>query len=157
MRIRGEGVSTISGWDFTDSIINNVGRVVTVEKKRAHFGAFVRKINNTESNSVVYSEKGKGWLEGIFLIIVLNTVVFFQIAQVEFVLYFDCSEERMKERLMIRAESSGRADDNLETILKRLKVFSEQTVPVIDYFKEQDKVKTVCFSLKCTTRTKKEF
>ena len=69
----------------------------------------------------------------------------FQIAEVEFILYFDCSQELMKERLMKRAETSGRVDDNEKTILNRLKVFSEQTAPVVDYYEEQDKVKRVCF------------
>ena len=35
------------------------------------------------------------------------------------VLFFDCPEDTMKERLTSRGKTSGRADDNEETIIKR--------------------------------------
>lgn len=41
---------------------------------------------------------------------------------------------------MKRAESSGRADDNMESILKRFKVYNEETKPVINYFSKLDKL-----------------
>ena len=50
------------------------------------------------------------------------------------VLYFDCSDETMTKRIMGRAQTSGRIDDNEEAIKKRLVVFHEQTVPVIKTF-----------------------
>ena len=59
------------------------------------------------------------------------------------VLYFDVSDETMKTRLMKRGETSGRADDNEETILKRLKTFHDLTQPVIDYYDAQAKVNRV--------------
>lgn len=45
-------------------------------------------------------------------------------------LYFECPEEEMKKRLLGRNE--GRADDNEETIKKRIETFNETTVPVIN-------------------------
>lgn len=56
------------------------------------------------------------------------------------VLYFDVSDETMTQRLLKRGETSGRVDDNEETIKKRLKTFHNQTKPVIDYYSKQDKV-----------------
>jgi adenylate kinase family enzyme len=47
----------------------------------------------------------------------------------------------MTSRLMKRAETSGRADDNAETIRKRLHTFHEQTKPVIEAY--PDKVRKV--------------
>ena len=38
----------------------------------------------------------------------------------EAVLWFDCDSEKLKDRIMKRAETSGRNDDNLETLAKRL-------------------------------------
>jgi hypothetical protein len=38
------------------------------------------------------------------------------------VLFFDCPEEEMEKRLLKRGETSGRADDNADTIRKRFKV-----------------------------------
>ena len=49
----------------------------------------------------------------------------------------------MKQRLLARGETSGRVDDNEETILKRLETFENQTKPVIEYYETQSKVKKV--------------
>ncbi|XP_060070278.1 adenylate kinase isoenzyme 5-like isoform X2 [Ylistrum balloti] len=59
------------------------------------------------------------------------------------VLYFEASDETMTQRLLGRALTSGRVDDNEETIKKRLKTFHDITTPVIEYFTQQDKVKKV--------------
>jgi hypothetical protein len=40
----------------------------------------------------------------------------------------------MEERLLKRSQTSGRADDNAETIRKRFKTFVEQSKPVIDHY-----------------------
>ncbi|KAK9333409.1 adenylate kinase-domain-containing protein [Lipomyces chichibuensis] len=65
------------------------------------------------------------------------------VAVSEFTLYFDCSEEIMLQRLLKRGETSGRADDNIESIKKRFKTFVDTSMPVIDYYRKQDKVITV--------------
>ena len=46
----------------------------------------------------------------------------------------------MTERLKQRGLSSGREDDNEETIRKRLETFHQQTVPVISHYQQKDKV-----------------
>lgn len=48
-------------------------------------------------------------------------------------------EEELVSRLLNRGKTSGRNDDNLETIKKRLKVYHEQTEPVIEYYKKLGK------------------
>ena len=58
-------------------------------------------------------------------------------------LYFECSPETMKRRLLTRAETGERVDDNEETIAKRLETFENQTKPVIEYYESQNKVKKV--------------
>lgn len=60
-----------------------------------------------------------------------------------FVLFFDCSEEEMQRRLLKRGETSGRTDDNPESIKKRFRTFIETSMPVIEYFKAQKKVVTI--------------
>lgn len=57
-----------------------------------------------------------------------------------FVLFFDCPEKEMEKRLLERGKTSGRSDDNAESIKKRFKVFEETSMPVIDYFEEQGRV-----------------
>lgn len=56
------------------------------------------------------------------------------------VLFFDCSEEVMRERLLARGQTSGRADDNEETIVKRFRTFVEQSKPVVEEFAKEGKV-----------------
>ncbi len=46
----------------------------------------------------------------------------------------------MIERVTKRAESSGRTDDNMESLKKRFKTFEGETLPVIDYFRKKGKV-----------------
>lgn len=57
-----------------------------------------------------------------------------------FTIFFDCSEETMMKRLLKRGESSGRDDDNAESIKKRFKTFKETSMPVVEYFEGQGKV-----------------
>ena len=63
-----------------------------------------------------------------------------QIAPCSIVLWLDVSQDVMVERLLKRGQTSGRVDDNEETIRKRLKTFVDETEPVIKYYQEQDKV-----------------
>jgi len=58
----------------------------------------------------------------------------------KFTLFFDCPESVMQERLLDRGKTSGRADDNEESIKKRFKVFIETSMPVVDYFDRQGRV-----------------
>jgi adenylate kinase family enzyme len=42
--------------------------------------------------------------------------------------------ETLQDRLLERGKTSGRADDNMETIIKRFKTFEEESIPVINYY-----------------------
>jgi len=55
-------------------------------------------------------------------------------------LFLDCPEDVMNERLLNRGKTSGRSDDNEESIKKRFKTFVETSMPVVDYFEGQNKV-----------------
>ncbi|RUS16106.1 UMP-CMP kinase [Endogone sp. FLAS-F59071] len=59
------------------------------------------------------------------------------------VLYFECPEEEMLKRLLKRGETSGRADDNIESIRKRFKTFEETSYPVIAAYAKEGKVYTI--------------
>jgi adenylate kinase len=52
-------------------------------------------------------------------------------------------QEVMLERCMKRAETSGRADDNAETIKKRVQNYFDQSYPVIEYYKKFGKVRKI--------------
>ncbi|XP_020088554.1 UMP-CMP kinase 3-like isoform X2 [Ananas comosus] len=69
-----------------------------------------------------------------------NRAAFENIIQLEpdFVLFFDCPEEELIKRLLNR--NQGRVDDNINTIIKRLRVYFDSTLPVIDYYSSRGKV-----------------
>lgn len=48
-------------------------------------------------------------------------------------------EDELMVRLIKRGKDSGRADDNEETIKKRLHVYHSQTSPLIDWYKNEKK------------------
>ena len=61
----------------------------------------------------------------------------------QMVLYIEASDETMKNRLLKRGESSGRVDDNEESIKQRLETFHQVTKPVVDYYEKQKKLKKI--------------
>ncbi|KAJ9139992.1 hypothetical protein P3X46_030680 [Hevea brasiliensis] len=72
-----------------------------------------------------------------------NRIAFERIigAEPNVVLFFDCPEEEMVKRVLNRNE--GRVDDNIDTIKKRLKVFSSLNLPVIGYYSKRGKLRTI--------------
>ena len=64
-------------------------------------------------------------------------------AEVEFLLFLDCPFEVMTARLLERGKTSGRSDDNEESIKKRLITYQESTKPIIDHFAAEGKCRTV--------------
>ena len=51
----------------------------------------------------------------------------------------DVPEDELMTRLLLRGQLSGRADDNEETIKKRLVVYGEQTSPLKEWYKNDGK------------------
>ena len=46
-------------------------------------------------------------------------------------------EAELMQRLILRGQQSGRADDNEETIKKRLQVYHSQTQPLVEWYKQE--------------------
>ena len=51
-----------------------------------------------------------------------------------YLLHIVVDEPEVVKRILKRGENSGRADDNLEAIKHRLKVYHEQTAPICRYY-----------------------
>ena len=49
----------------------------------------------------------------------------------------DVPEDELMDRLIKRGKDSGRADDNEETIKKRLVVYHSQTQPLVEWYKKE--------------------
>jgi UMP-CMP kinase len=54
--------------------------------------------------------------------------------------FLDCPEEVMRKRLLNRGLTSGRADDNEESIVKRFRTFVNDSMPVVDHFAQENRV-----------------
>ncbi len=54
-------------------------------------------------------------------------------------LSLEVEEDVLVDRILKRGEQTGRADDNLETIQSRLKVYHKQTEPLKEFYKKQGK------------------
>jgi adenylate kinase len=59
---------------------------------------------------------------------------------VDLAVQLDVGTELLIQRLAGRAQEEGRADDNPESVRNRLRVYTDQTAPVIDYYRGQDKL-----------------
>lgn len=64
------------------------------------------------------------------------------------ILYFEVKDETMTERLLNRGKTSGRVDDNVETIKKRLDTFHKHSKPVIEAYSEKAAIVSDLFLLK---------
>lgn len=66
-----------------------------------------------------------------------------QIGKPCLLLYVDAKAETMTKRLLKRGETSGRSDDNEETIKKRLDLYYKATEPVIAFYESRGIVRKV--------------
>lgn len=56
------------------------------------------------------------------------------IVEVPLILFFDADEETMIDRIMERAKTSGRNDDNIDSLKKRFNTFRNETMPIVDMY-----------------------
>jgi adenylate kinase len=56
----------------------------------------------------------------------------------DLVLAFHVAREELRRRLLSRATQEGREDDSPDTVLHRLKIYEQQTAPLIDYYRQQE-------------------
>ena len=88
------------------------------DSKGVIFDGFPRTIEQAEALKNMLAERGQ---------------------EVSIMLDLEVPEEELMTRLIKRGQDSGRADDNEETIKKRLHVYHSQTSPLIDWYKAEGK------------------
>ncbi|XP_069794667.1 UMP-CMP kinase [Narcine bancroftii] len=64
-------------------------------------------------------------------------------ADVKFVLFFDCSNEICMERCLERGKDSGRTDDNIASLQKRIHTYMQSTKPIIELYAKEGKVRRI--------------
>ncbi|XP_068958350.1 adenylate kinase isoenzyme 5 [Petaurus breviceps papuanus] len=65
-----------------------------------------------------------------------------QICLPDLVVFLACTSQRLKERLLKRAEQQGRPDDNMKATQRRLANFKQNASPLIKYFQEKGLIMT---------------
>lgn len=88
------------------------------DSKGVIFDGFPRTIKQAEELKKMLAERGQ---------------------EVSLMVDLDVPEDELMRRLIKRGQESGRADDNEETIKKRLQVYNTQTAPLIDWYKKEGK------------------
>ena len=102
-----------NGQLIPDSLIyDSFGR----EHKGVIFDGFPRTIPQAEALKQMLDERGD---------------------KVAAMIELDVPEDELMSRLLLRGQKSGRADDNEETIKKRLVVYHSQTQPLIEWYKKE--------------------
>ena len=71
--------------------------------------------------------------------VALNEMLAKRGAQVNAVVGLEVADDELIDRLIKRGAESGRSDDNLETIKKRLAVYHSQTQPLRDFYVNEGK------------------
>ena len=98
--------------DILASVYDSFGR----SHKGVIFDGFPRTIPQAEALKKMLNERGD---------------------KVAAMIELDVPEDELMKRLIKRGQESGRADDNEETIKKRLVVYHQQTQPLIEWYKKE--------------------
>ncbi len=104
--------------DILDNVLENMAETA----KGVIFDGFPRTINQAEALDELLKKR--------------NT-------ELSIVLGLEVEENELIERLINRGKTSGRSDDNLETIQKRLGVYHTQTDPLRDHYIEKGKYSAI--------------
>jgi adenylate kinase len=99
-------------------IISMLAKVLDTKKNENGyiFDGFPRTTAQAEALKVMLAERG---------------------IQVSIMIDLEVCEEELIERLLKRGVTSGRSDDNYETIQKRIQVYHTKTAPVLDFYKKE--------------------
>jgi adenylate kinase len=73
----------------------------------------------------------------------LDALLEFKNTQIHLVLSLDVPQEELTRRMLGRGAISGRADDNAEVIVRRIKEYTEKTAPVAQYYDAQSKLELI--------------
>lgn len=92
------------------------------DSKGVIFDGFPRTIAQAEALKVMLRDRGQ---------------------EVSVMIDLDVPEDELMTRLIKRGQEFGRADDNEETIKKRLVVYHTQTAPLIDWYKNEGKYRHI--------------
>ncbi|KAL5511484.1 URA6 [Sanghuangporus vaninii] len=108
----------------------------------------VKLLENAMKAEIEKNNGAEGWTDGRGRFLIdgfprkMDQAIKFEeeVCVASLVLFFTTTEEIMLHRLLERGKTSGREDDNVESIRKRFNTYKEQTMPVVKYYAELSKV-----------------
>jgi UMP-CMP kinase len=108
----------------------------------------IKLLENAMKAAIEEGREGEGWKEGKSRFLIdgfprkMDQALKFdeEVCNSSVVLFFTTTEEVMLKRLLERGKTSGREDDNVESIKKRFFTYQSDTMPVLEHYKEQGKV-----------------
>lgn len=104
--------------DLMISILDDVLEKEASGKKGVIFDGFPRTIPQAEALNELLKKRG---------------------TELHAVVGLEVPEDELVKRMINRGKETGRADDNLETIKKRLEVYHNQTSPLRDHYMKENK------------------
>ncbi|KAG5220743.1 UMP-CMP kinase [Salix suchowensis] len=137
------GFCHLSGSEYGDLIRTCIkeGTIVPME-------VTVKLLENAMLAALKESHEGEGWADGHGRFLIdgfprkMDQAAKFdnEVCSSSLVLFFTTTEEVMLERLLERGKTSGREDDNAESIKKRFQTYKNETMPVIEHYQALGKV-----------------
>jgi len=108
----------------------------------------VKLLENAMADALKEGRSGDGWADGRGRFLVdgfprkMDQAIKFDedVCFASLVLFYSTTEEVMLSRLLERGKTSGREDDNAESIKKRFTTYKETTMPVIKHYEALGKV-----------------
>ncbi|KAJ7694079.1 UMP-CMP kinase [Mycena rosella] len=103
----------------------------------------VKLLENAMAAALKEGRAGDGWADGRGRFLIdgfprkMDQALKFDedVCKASMVLFFSTTEEVMLARLLERGKTSGREDDNAESIKKRFNTYKETTMPVIEHYR----------------------
>ncbi|GMK55860.1 hypothetical protein CspeluHIS016_0209160 [Cutaneotrichosporon spelunceum] len=107
----------------------------------------IKLIENAMTATLADPPAGQGWDNGKGRFLIdgfprkMDQALMFDQAVVDssLVLFINTTEEVMRDRIKERSKTSGRADDNEESLKKRFVTYRETSFPVIEYYEKNGK------------------
>jgi len=111
----------------------------------------IKLLENAMKAAMAENRRGDGWQDGRGRFLIdgfprkMDQALKFDetVCLSSVVLFFSTSEEVMLKRLLERGKTSGREDDNVESIKKRFRTYKADTIPVIEHYASFRKVAKV--------------
>jgi len=97
------------------------------------------KINFGKNNSqqgVIFDGYPRNLSQAIFL----DEFLLKENDKITAIINIELDQEEALSRILSRGASSGRLDDNVETVAQRLEIYEAETKPVLDYYQKQNKL-----------------